>query len=377
MMKRLNNVRAKSGFRVSLLCVAVGLAAASAYGAVVTPGDLVIYRVGDGSAALTTAATAVFLDEYTPGGTLVQSIPLATTGGSALTANGTASTEGIISGSQDGSTLVFTGYRKDVGGTNPASDTYTTTSRVIGTIQLAGVPDTSTTVTSDGGVTTANTIRSATSVGGTAGSALWVSTSSRISYYGSGIGTSGGTTQIDARNSRQVNLLQNTLFASNGSTTIAAKVQSYGTLPTGATAGAAIVTEALTDAVNGFAMLDLNAGVAGIDTVYALVTTTSKLEKWIFNGSAWSLSGFVSVGSATNLTTTVSGGNVNLYLTSASTLSSIVDTSGPTGALSGSLTTLATAGANTAFRGIGALVPEPTTISLLAVGGLLLTRRRR
>src|SRR6476646_382680 len=34
-----------------------------------TPGDLVVYRVGDGSASLTGIATAVFLDEYTPAGT--------------------------------------------------------------------------------------------------------------------------------------------------------------------------------------------------------------------------------------------------------------------------------------------------------------------
>lgn len=48
--------------------------AASTFGA----GNLVVYRVGDGSAALTANATAVFLDEYTPAGVLVQSIPMPT-----------------------------------------------------------------------------------------------------------------------------------------------------------------------------------------------------------------------------------------------------------------------------------------------------------
>src|SRR5262245_30809663 len=94
--------------------------------ATITPGNLVIYRVGDGGAVLGSTATAVFLDEYTTAGTLVQSIPLPSTGGSAMTAVGTATTEGIISRSQDGSTLLFTGYRKDSGGTSPASDTYVT-----------------------------------------------------------------------------------------------------------------------------------------------------------------------------------------------------------------------------------------------------------
>ncbi len=39
---------------------------------------MVVARVGDGAAALSGSATAVFLDEYTPGGMLVQSIALPT-----------------------------------------------------------------------------------------------------------------------------------------------------------------------------------------------------------------------------------------------------------------------------------------------------------
>jgi len=68
------------------LVFALALAAVTSHASSITPGNLVIYRVGDGSAALGTAATAVFLDEYTPLGTLVQSIALPTTGVSALTA---------------------------------------------------------------------------------------------------------------------------------------------------------------------------------------------------------------------------------------------------------------------------------------------------
>src|ERR1051326_7847873 len=103
-------------------------------GAPILPGDLVIYRVGDGSAAIGTAATAVFLDEYTPLGVLVQSIALPSSGAGQLTAVGNATTEGIISRSQDGSRLIFTGYSKAAGGTSPASDTYTITPRLIGTL---------------------------------------------------------------------------------------------------------------------------------------------------------------------------------------------------------------------------------------------------
>src|SRR5262245_8138809 len=77
-----------------------------------------IYRVGDGSAALSTAAAPVFIDTFSTSGMLLSSVPIATTGGSALTAVGNATTEGILSLSQNGTNLVFTGYRKDAGGIN-------------------------------------------------------------------------------------------------------------------------------------------------------------------------------------------------------------------------------------------------------------------
>src|SRR5436190_14750865 len=43
-----------------------------------TAGNLVVYRVGDGSASLNANAAAVFLDEYTASGALVQSIAMPT-----------------------------------------------------------------------------------------------------------------------------------------------------------------------------------------------------------------------------------------------------------------------------------------------------------
>src|SRR6185503_5376401 len=220
-----------SRFLGFLTALAAGMAAMTGFAAPVTPGNVVVYRVGAGFVALSSTATAVFLDEYTPLGVLVQSLPVPPLGPTAMTASGSQTTEGVISRSQDGLTLIFTGYRKDAAGANPSADTYVTTSRVIGTLTALGVVGTTTTLINDNGVTTASTIRSATSVDGT--SAFWVSTSARVSYNGTPSPAS-GTTQIDARNSRQVNLSGNKLYAANGSTTIAAKVQNYGTLPTGA-----------------------------------------------------------------------------------------------------------------------------------------------
>jgi hypothetical protein len=46
-----------------------------------TPGDIVVYRVGDASSTDSQTAKQVFLQEYTPGGQLVQSVAIAAASG--------------------------------------------------------------------------------------------------------------------------------------------------------------------------------------------------------------------------------------------------------------------------------------------------------
>src|SRR5439155_21681203 len=107
----------------------------------VTAGDLVVYRVADGSAALGSAATAVFVDEYTPSGTLVQSIamPTAVTGSNKrLTASGSATNEGFLTLSSDGKYLALTGYDAALGTAGVATTTSAAVQRVIGRVDAAG-----------------------------------------------------------------------------------------------------------------------------------------------------------------------------------------------------------------------------------------------
>src|ERR1044072_1607341 len=79
-----------------------------------TSGNIVVYRIGDGSGLLTTAAAKIFLDEYTPAGVLVQSIELPSTGSKKITnlnnANG-----GWMTLSLDGKYLVVPGYNANPG----------------------------------------------------------------------------------------------------------------------------------------------------------------------------------------------------------------------------------------------------------------------
>src|SRR5437773_3648774 len=126
--------------RVALAAAAAFLLTSSTvFAGAFTTGNLIIYRVGDGSAALAGPGTAVFLDEYTPAGTFVQSVPMPTTGTSGrLVASGTATTEGFLTRSQDGRYLVVPGYDAALGATVTSS---TTVPRVIGRVDGSGVLD--------------------------------------------------------------------------------------------------------------------------------------------------------------------------------------------------------------------------------------------
>src|SRR3954470_8582522 len=85
-----------------------------AHAAAFTPGNIVVYRIGDGSAALSNLATPVFLDEYSPAGSLVQTVPLPTVAAGAnnpLTGSGTATSEGLLTRSTDKAYLLLPGYK--------------------------------------------------------------------------------------------------------------------------------------------------------------------------------------------------------------------------------------------------------------------------
>src|SRR5947208_1278097 len=99
-----------------------------------TPGNLVVYRVGTGAGSLVNTGNPVFLDEYTPGGSLVQSIALPTTTvgpNRRIIASGTATSEGLLTLSADGRYLVLTGYDAAIPTANLASSTGSALPRVV------------------------------------------------------------------------------------------------------------------------------------------------------------------------------------------------------------------------------------------------------
>ena len=344
-----------------------------------TPGNLVVVRLGDGSAALSSAATAVFLDEYNPAGIATQTpaqtilLPTSVNGSNArLTNSGSAGSEGALSLSADGKYLSLGGYDAAPGTASVVGTASASTNRIVGRVDASGTVDTSTRI-SDG--YSANNIRGAVTNDGTgfwtAGTASGTAGGVRFVPFGN---TAPTTTFISPSptNVRVPNIFNGQLYVSSGSGANIG-VNSVGSgLPT--TAGQ---TTSLLPGLPGtgnpyaYVLLDRDATVAGPDTLYvADQTSTNGLLKYSFDGTTWTARGNIA-GILTGLTGVVSGGNATLYATSGTgagnTLVSFTDSAAFNSTISASsFTTLATAGTNTVFRGVafapsnGAVTTAPT-----------------
>ncbi len=347
-----------------------------------TSGDLVVYRVGTGSAALSSASTAVTLDEFLPG-TAGQaapafSLPMPTTTGSGttpnpLTASGSATSEGGLTLSTDGTTLLVPGYDSAPGTAGIASTADTADPREVAEVGSAG--DINTTTTLGNTATSAfsgNNPRGATSVNG---SAIWVggaggteATEGGVWYTTEGSNTA---TQLIGGNFRWANIFNQQLYSSSGSATSPAiiGVNQIGTgLPT--TTGQTDTNLNGVDSTSSgspYSYYLLSEGGNGIDTAYVADSGVG-IEKYSLIGGTWTAEGSVALSGATGLTGTASGTTVTLYATNPGSLVQITDSTS-TGTLTGApVVTLASASTNEAFRGVAfaptAIVPPPTTTTV-------------
>jgi MYXO-CTERM domain-containing protein len=345
-----------------------------------TPGNLFVYRIGTGVGTLGSTATAVFIDEYTTGGALVQSLAMPTTASGAngsLTASGTATSDGYLSFSANNQFLMLTGYDTAVG--TPNNVVSNANPRTVGRIALNGTIDTTTRLTDPG-----NT--NFRSVASTNGTDLWVSgAGSGVRYTTLGSSTS---TQVSTTvtNTRVVGIADGQLYVSSSSGT-AVRLGAVGTgLPT---TSAQVITNlagfpSSTGSPYGFFFADLSPAVPGLDTVY-VADDSAGIQKWSLNSGTWALKGTIGAAadSFRGLTGVVNGGTVQLFATGAGSngnrLVALTDASGYDGTFAGSATTLVTAASNTVFRGVALLpVPEPATWAmwLLGLGALAGVARR-
>lgn len=366
-----------------LLAIAGLIQAKPVLAASFTNGNIVVYRVGSGSGSLVNTGNPVFLDEYTPGGTLVQSIALPTTvsgSNKQLIASGTATSEGMLARSADGQYLILTGYGRDLGQSGSISGTAASVvNRVVGRVDWNGNVDTSTALTD---FANANNPRSAVSNDGTQ---FWVMGGAGGIRYASALGSTTSTQLTSLTNFRQAAIFGGQLYVSSSSS--ANGFIGVGTVGSGlptTTGQAATRLTGLTDSNSpssyAFFFADLDLGVAGVDTLYIADDSNDRINKFSLVGGTWTLNG--QAGAAADdfrgITGVVSGTTVTLYATrkggSGATgggeLVSLVDTGGYNANFSGTTFTLLTsAGSNTAFRGVAlapvqAAAPQPD----LAVG---------
>ena len=326
-----------------------------------TAGNIIVERVGDGTANLTSAATAAFLDEYTPSGTLVQTVamPIAASGANhPSTVSGTATSEGFVTRSADGQYLIAVGYDAIPGTAGVVGST--TIPRVIARIAFDGTIDTSTTTTSFSG----GNIRSATSTNGSEFWAVGANTGVVYTPYGgSGAGT---IVSNSVTNIRVAGVFDSQLYVSSGS----GSFRGVNTVGAGTPTTSGQTTTRLTglaDGTNpsdyGYFIADLSTSVPGVDTLYiADDNDVVGLMKWSLVGGTWTNTGAITATGAVyrSVTGTVSGSSVTLYATRKNgELVTLADNSGYNGTISGTPTILASSADPTkaAFRSV-TMAPE-------------------
>lgn len=347
-----------------ILSALASLSALSAISAPFTPGNLVVIRVGDGSSAPTTAGTALFLDEFTVGGTGVQSISMPTSSvgaNRAITHNGTSTAALGLTRSGNGQFLFLGGYDATPGTVVNNTDA-TAMNRVVARVDANGNIDT-TTALSDAYSTGTAGIRGVYSLDG---SGFWLagngsSTTSGIRYATLGASTS--TSVVQTPNTRVVSVWNGQLYASTMTSTFRG-VNTVGTgLPTG-------TGEAFT-LLNGFdpsstAPQDAyDFYFADATTLYVADNRTAAsgggIQKWTDVGGTWTYQYSLNDGTQgiRRFAAVTAAGITTFYATTATTsttASNQLIVISDLGAGSSS-TLLATSPANTIFRGV-AWTPE-------------------
>lgn len=351
-----------------------------------TSGNIVVYRGGTGAAAgspgsLATATGAsvgapVFLDEYSPAGTLVQSLalPVVSAGTQkALVVSGTSTSEGLLTRSRNGRWLAVPGYAAEPGTAGLSGTAGSAVPRVLGRIDSSGAIDTSFALPD---FATGNNPRC---VYTTDGDDFWMCGGAggvRFARYGT---TSSVQLSTTLANVRALTVSAGQLYASTGSGS-AIRIGTVGT-GTPTAAGNTITNLPGYPTVGGpfqFVLADLSAAEPGDDTLYVADDTntagTGGIRKFSRVAGTWTAQGIAGAAADTyrGLAGWKDGSAMQLYAvrkggssgTGGGELVSLRDESGYANPLTAAPALLAAASANTVFRG---LAPAPVAAPDLAV----------
>lgn len=345
-----------------LVLSTLALAAFAAAQSPITPGNLIVSRVGDGSVALGGAAAPRFLDEYTPAGVFVQTIALPTTVSGAnqiLTGSGSATSEGFISQSSDARYLFAVGYAAAPGTAAVTGTAAATNPRVVARIALDGTVDTSTAL---GDCYSNGNIRSVCSTDGTS---IWVAGNSsaangpgvRYTTFGATTSTQLSTSPI---NMRVANVFADQVYCSTASGMFQG-VCAVGT-------GLSTTSGQTTTLLNGFPTA---AGPGAYDYYFAdantlyvaddRTTVAGGIQKWVLAAGTWTLvytMNPVAGAGCRGISGFTEGGVTTLFATTTNNLLVTGQDTGPTS----TFTTLVTGVTNTALRDVQ-FVRTPSSVT--------------
>lgn len=343
------------------------------------PGDLVVSMVGDGTTALSGAAFAWQLQEFSPAGSLTGpalNLNAITPVGHSFTGSGSATSEGFLTLSADGRYLTMGGYDATVGTAAVAGTTSAANPRIAARVAFNGTGDFST-MLSD--AYSGGNIRSVVSSNGTD---LWTGGSTGGVRYAPIGSTTSTVVSSTVSNNRVVNIFGGNLFLSTGSGTRG--IYTLGALPTGSGVVATnVIATGSASSPYDFVFTDASTCYIADDSA---LTAGGGLQKWTLSGGVWGLAYTMNSGLTAGLrglTATVdpASGRTLLYATTADAVNanagnklvSVMD-----GGAGSPFTTLYTAPGNVALRGVDfAPVPTPGSAALLGLGMLAAARRRR
>jgi len=374
-----------------------------------TLGNVVVERIGDGATTLGNTASAIAVLEYTTGGTPVQTISFPGSGATQQTDSGTATSNGYLT--SHAGFISVPGYNVATGTAGVASGN----TKVNSILGADGTVVSRTTFPTGGPTGTppspfsGNNYRSSIATSATTfyatGTASGSPSTGGVWYFDGTNFTQVSSTAVgQPTNVRNVEIFGNQLYVST-STGSFLGISAVGTgLPTTGSQTVNLVINGGTGASPyGFVMFATGAQGPGVlDLAYVAddrATTGGGLQKWTFNGSAWTNSWSLLVSSTSTALTPTTTTNffglrgltgswdpltgARLFATTVSpTSNNAVISISDAGTTPTSYTTVASAGANYVFRGVDLVtVPEPSMLAAFATGigavGLWVRQRRK
>ena len=330
--------------------------------------NLVIVRVGDGAQTLTINGSAMFLDQFSIGGSYVNTITIPDDGSTAMAAIGWDNINGVNSGSttgssvtrsRDGRFMVIAGYNTNLNyGASLMASAATNVAKGIGLIDSAGQYSIVKTTNSifDGSFWRAAVTDGTNNYWGVAGIAG--------TYY-FGFDAAPALIQSTFINSRSMGLFNGDIYCATAATPT-------GLLKISGMPNTTNTPTVLFNASSG--TYDIAVNAAG-DLIYVTdqrnIGNGGGIQRWEFNGSVWALAYTMTNGLGNlgprYIAADFSGASPVLYVTSNdqtfdnNRLMKVTDTG-----VNSLISTLAFAGANQTFRGVqfgpvpNTVIPRPT-----------------